>query len=107
MLQSAIAQTIRGTVKDAHTAEALIGANVVVKGTTNGTVTDEDGKFSLTINQTLPVTLTISYLGYLPHDHVVRDANANITVKLDPDKVVLGEVEITGCLLYTSDAADE
>lgn len=99
MLQPAIAQTIRGTVKDAHTAEALIGANVVVKGTTNGTVTDEDGKFSLTVNQTLPVTLTISYLGYLPHDHIVRDASSNITVKLEPDKVVLGEVEITGSRL--------
>ncbi|MEP7129339.1 MAG: carboxypeptidase-like regulatory domain-containing protein, partial [Chitinophagales bacterium] len=96
LAQHGIAQTIRGTVKDAQTGEALIGANVVIKGTTNGTVTDEDGKFSLTLSQSLPVTLTVTYLGYLHDDVVVKDAAYAITIKLNADKVILKEVEITG-----------
>jgi hypothetical protein len=71
----AYSQTIRGTVKDAQNGEELIGANVVVKGSTTGTVTDEDGKFSLTISQQLPVTLTISYLGYIAQEIVVKKRN--------------------------------
>ena len=54
--------TVNGIVKD-KTGEAVIGANVVVKGTTNGCITDFDGNFSLEANQgdilvRLPVTGT-------------------------------------------------
>lgn len=98
-MQHAFSQTIRGTVKDAQTGEALIGANVVIKGTIKGTVTDEDGKFTLPVTVPLPVTLNVSYLGYLPDEVVVKDANIAITVKLTSDKVLLKEVEITGSRL--------
>ncbi|MBQ8521344.1 MAG: carboxypeptidase-like regulatory domain-containing protein, partial [Bacteroides sp.] len=42
--------TVKGLVKDG-TGEPVIGANVLVKGTTNGTITDFDGNFQLTANQ--------------------------------------------------------
>src|SRR5450759_2215545 len=41
--------TVKGTVKDATTGEALIGVTVVVKGTTTGQLTDMNGKFSITV----------------------------------------------------------
>ena len=54
-------KTVSGTVLD-KTGESVIGASVVVKGTTNGTITDFDGRFTLNV---IPgTTLIISYIGY-------------------------------------------
>lgn len=59
-----IAQTITGTIRDAESGEAIIGATVLEKGTdNNGTTTDFEGKYSLTLQTTNPV-LQISYVGY-------------------------------------------
>lgn len=52
---------ISGVVTD-HTGEPVIGANVSIKGTTTGTITDLDGKFSLDVPAN--ATLLISYIGY-------------------------------------------
>lgn len=61
--QALFAQTIvSGSVSDSQN-EPLIGVTVVVKNTTNGTVTDVDGKYSITVNNT-PATLVFSYIGY-------------------------------------------
>lgn len=54
-------QTITGIVKDA-TGEPVIGANIVEKGTTNGTITDMNGQFTLTVNP--KAVLQISYIGF-------------------------------------------
>jgi hypothetical protein len=56
-------RTLSGTVKDATTGEALIGVNVTGKGTTIGTVTDIDGKYSLEIPKDV-TALVFSYVGY-------------------------------------------
>ena len=55
-------RTVKGTVKDVN-GEAIIGANITEVGTTNGTVTDIDGNFSLTINDN--ATIQISYIGFI------------------------------------------
>ncbi|MBL0025631.1 MAG: carboxypeptidase-like regulatory domain-containing protein [Saprospiraceae bacterium] len=55
---------VTGTVKDANTQEALIGASISVKGTVNGTVAGEDGQFNLKTEQAPPFILVISYIGY-------------------------------------------
>ena len=63
--ESAVPQqktTLTGTVLD-ETGEPIIGANILVKGTTNGTTTDLDGHFSLDVDR-IPATLIISYIGY-------------------------------------------
>lgn len=57
-----IKKTITGTVTDKE-GEAIIGANIVEKGTTNGTVTDVDGKYSLNVEN--DAVILISYIGYL------------------------------------------
>ena len=52
-------QVIKGKIVDDATGETLIGANIVVKGTSNGTVTDFDGAFEIRV-ASLPATLTLS-----------------------------------------------
>ena len=47
--KSPVKRTLVGTVTDASTGETLIGVNVIIKGTTQGTVTDLDGKFSIEV----------------------------------------------------------
>ena len=59
----AFAQTATGVVKD-KAGEPMIGVNVLVKGTTNGTITDFDGNFTIS-DVPSNATLVVSYIGYL------------------------------------------
>ena len=77
---------ITGQVKDAL-GEPIIGANVVVKGTTNGTITDMDGKFSLEVPDN--ATLLISYIGYSPKEIVVK-GQSSFQIKLTISNELLG-----------------
>lgn len=56
-------ETITGVITDANTGESIIGASIVVKGTTMGCVTDIDGRFVLSVDK-LPATIIVSYVGY-------------------------------------------
>ena len=56
--------TISGKIADELTGEALIGANVVIKGTTVGSATDIDGVYKFDIKDTSEITIVISYIGY-------------------------------------------
>jgi outer membrane receptor protein involved in Fe transport len=87
---------VQGTVKDETSRETLIGANILIKGTTTGTVSDYDGNFSITTDQSLPVTLVISYTGYQDKEVVVDKNNANITVLLSESAQTIETVEVTG-----------
>ncbi|MEO5674280.1 MAG: carboxypeptidase-like regulatory domain-containing protein [Chitinophagales bacterium] len=58
-------QTISGIVNDGTTNEPLIGATVFIREAALGAITDEDGKFEWRIDQSFPITLQISYLGYI------------------------------------------
>ncbi len=85
------AQTeITGTVVD-ETGETVIGATVVEKGTTNGTVTDFDGIFTLKVNP--GATLVFSYVGYL---NVEMPAANGMVVTMKEDALALNEIVVTG-----------
>lgn len=84
---------LNGTVVD-ETGEAIIGANVIVKGTTNGCTTDLDGHFTLDVDH-LPVTLMVSYIGYTRQEIKVTFAKT-IKVEMTPDNNLMDEVVITG-----------
>lgn len=90
------AQTIEGIVEDASTNEPIIGANVVVKGTSNGTTTDVNGKFSLSLSnqQSLPITLQISFIGYSSREIEITSVTRELKVLLQEDAEMLGEVSI-------------
>ena len=84
--------TVKGHVKDATGLE-VIGANVVEKGnTTNGTITDLDGNFTLTVPK--GTTLTVSFIGYKTQDVVVD--SPTIMVTLQDDAELLSEVVVIG-----------
>ena len=80
-----------GTVSDAFGPVA--GANVIQKGTTNGTTTDMDGNFSIEVPAN--ATLQISFIGYIPQDIVVKNQNV-INVLLKEDTQALEEVVVVG-----------
>lgn len=85
------AKKITGTVTDA--IGPIIGASVVIKGTSNGVATDFDGNFTL---QASPgQTLVISYIGYLTKEVKVTGQN-NYKITLEEDKKVLDEVVVVG-----------
>ena len=83
---------IKGVVVD-NNGEPIIGASVVVKGTTNGIVTDLDGKFALNVEK--GAILEISYIGYQTLD-VKVGAKKMITVTLKEDNELLDEVVVVG-----------
>lgn len=85
-----MAQTqVRGTVVDDE-SEPVIGATIQIKGTTQGTVTDYDGRFSL--SAPAGGTLVISYVGYSTQEVAV---SANVNVVLKSDSELLDEVIVT------------
>jgi len=89
------AQTLKGKIVDEVTGETLIGANIIIKGTENGTVTDFDGAFELRVPG-FPITLTISYLGYKSKDVEVNDARTTLNITLETEVIALGVVEAIG-----------
>ena len=88
---SAQNKMVIGKVVDS-TNEPIIGASVLEKGTQNGTITDIDGKFELSV--ALGKTLIISYIGYQSQD--VKVTVSNITVILKEDTKTLDEVVVVG-----------
>ncbi|MDU1904372.1 MAG: TonB-dependent receptor [Dysgonomonas sp.] len=88
-----LAQTtqVTGTVID-DTGETVIGASVVAKGTTVGTVTDLDGKFSLNVPSGTK-TIVISLIGYKPKEVA---AGTNLRITMESDSKLIDEVVVTG-----------
>ena len=82
--------TINGQVKD-DMGEAVIGASIVVKGTSNGTVTDFDGNFTLKCQS--GAKLVITYIGYTPQEVAAKDG---MQVTLKEDVAQLNEVVVVG-----------
>ena len=83
---------VSGKVLDEN-GEPLIGAGVVVKGTTNGTMTGLDGEFSLDVPK--GAALTISFIGYLDGE-IVPGTRSNVEITLEPDTKLLDEVVVIG-----------
>ena len=84
--------TIKGIVTDTK-GEPIIGANIVEKGTTNGTITDIDGKYS--IEATLSSILQITYIGYNSLDIPINNRKA-INIQLKEDTQTIDEVIVVG-----------
>jgi hypothetical protein len=87
--------TVRGRVQDEN-GEGAPGVNVVIKGTTIGTVTDANGNYSLTLPN-MSSTLVFSFIGYTTQE--IRADRPEVNVTLMADQAMLSEVVVTG---YTS-----
>lgn len=86
------AKTITGTVVDAG-GEPIIGANIRIKGTTTGTITDIDGNFSIEAEP--KSVIEISYIGYLTQEMVINNQKS-IRILLREDTKTLDEVVVIG-----------
>lgn len=86
-------RTVKGTVLDSM-GETIIGANVMVKGTTNGTITDMDGNFSLSVPDNAKF-LEVSFIGYETASVSIPQSNI-IKITLKESSVVLDEVVAIG-----------
>ena len=86
-------RNVQGMVTDPN-GEPIIGASVVVKGTTNGTITDFDGKFTLS-NVPEKGIITITYIGYKGQDIPVA-GKSTLKVTLAEDTETLDEVVVVG-----------
>lgn len=94
-------KTVTGVVTD-KTGEPIIGANVLQKGTTNGTITDIDGKFTLTVPQNS--VIVISYIGYNPQE-VKYAGQSSLNVQLAEDTQNIEEVVVTALGIKKKEAS--
>jgi Ca-activated chloride channel homolog len=112
LVSGSCARVITGKVLDATDNSPLPGVNVVIKGTTMGTITDANGAFSITVPET-NARLVFSYVGYKNKEIKISDSN-QIEVKMEPDVQSLEEVvtvgygtekrcEVTGAISTISD----
>ena len=88
------AQSLTGIVLDKKNSEEIIGANLVVEGTSIGAVTDFDGKFNLNISKLqFPFVLEVSFIGYKTQKVTVRE-NKPLKILLEQDSEMLAEVSV-------------
>ncbi|MGL5227432.1 MAG: SusC/RagA family TonB-linked outer membrane protein [Bacteroidales bacterium] len=92
-ISQAYAQKVTGKVFDPF-GEPVVGASVIIKGTTDGTITDIDGNFTLEVKNRGSI-LTINYLGYVPQDVLVGN-KTNIEVTLQESTLQLDELVVVG-----------
>lgn len=92
-----LAQTrqLTGSIVDASNNEPLIGANILVQGSSSGTVTDFDGKFELDIPNDGNTILNISYTGYKSMEVAVGN-QTTMNLTMEPDFAALEEVVVVG-----------
>ena len=92
--QNSRKRTLTGTVVDETDGTPIVGANVIIKNSKTGVITDLDGRFSISINEK-GETLEISYIGYKKQNVYITDQGF-INVKLVSDNEMLSEVVIVG-----------
>ena len=85
--------TVTGVVMAEGESDPVIGANIMVKGTTNGTISDFDGNFSIDAEK--GAVLQISYMGYKAQEFTVTSAGP-LRITLQPDNLMLEEVVAIG-----------
>jgi len=85
---------ITGTVTDANTGEAIVGANIIVKGLSTGVISGPDGKFRIEVSDP-KVTILFSFVGYNTEE-VSVEGKTTIDIKLVPSIQSLNEVVVVG-----------
>ena len=88
-----IERTITGNITDADSGEPLIGVNILVKGTSRGTITDFDGNYSIEANE--GETLVLSYTGYKDSEVLIVNQTV-INLSLNADIAQLDEIVVIG-----------
>ena len=93
--------TVKGIVTDMQ-GEPIIGANVLEEGTTNGTITDLDGNFTLTLPA--DAKLSITYVGYVPQT-ISLNGRRSVEIRLDEESMTLDQVVVTAMGIKRKEAS--
>lgn len=88
--------TLSGVLRDARNGEPLIGATVLLKGTTQGTTTDYDGQFLIKHDGRYPFTIECRYSGYASKSIAIEQAGGKLEIFLEEESVLIDVVEVSG-----------
>lgn len=103
LIAPAVAQPITGRITDSRTRAPLPYVNIGVVGQDLGTVTDEQGAYTLAFQQSLATAMVrISRLGYAPRNLTLAELAAQPNVALTPEAVPLAEVQVRGTAAFRS-----
>jgi len=87
--------TLAGVVTD-EKDQPLAGVNLVIRGTSTGTVTGANGRFSLSTSASLPLTISASFIGYRRQDVVARGSNFRaLSIKMVEEAIMANEVVVS------------
>jgi outer membrane receptor for ferrienterochelin and colicins len=89
-----LAQSASGTVSDEN-GDLLIGASIIIKGTSVGTTTNMEGNFDLTYNGDFPFTIVVSYAGFTAQEILIIQTTNNLSIQLEEGFVFGQEVVIS------------
>jgi len=87
--------TISGSVVDSETQESIPGANIIVVGSNTGTIADFDGNFTLSVNDSFPLTLKVSYIGFETKQVEISSADTGLNIQLKETLTQLEEIVIS------------
>jgi outer membrane receptor protein involved in Fe transport len=85
---------VKGIVRDLGNNDPIIGATIIIQGTSEGMVTDWDGSFTLTTDRPFPLTLEVSYTGYAPKVITATGDKQRLDIGLEEDVITIDGIEV-------------
>jgi len=83
--------TVSGTITESSTEDPLAGVNILVKGTVQGTITNISGNFNLSVSNSPPITLVVSYIGFKTQELEISENNtSNLSLQME-EQTLLGQ----------------
>src|SRR4051794_29097939 len=89
------AQVIKGTIKNSATQEAAPAVSIHVKNSSEGTYSDDRGRFQLTVKKKLPVVLIISSIGFETKEVDVQSTSTPLEITINPSSILGQEVVVS------------
>jgi len=88
--------TVSGTVYDAESGDPLVGVNITVEGRVIGTSTNNDGEFTLTVNEDPPITLNISIIGYVTRQIEITEENVtDLRIEISEQTIMGSDIVVS------------
>ncbi len=86
--------TIKGKIQEKSNGQGMFSATIIEKGTTNGSISDFDGNFTLKSKNSYPITIVVSFIGYVSQEIIVKNADQKVKISLSEDSKLLDAVEV-------------
>lgn len=91
--------TISGTITESETQSPLADVNIIVVGSSQGTTTDANGNYSITVSQSLPFTIRFTYLGYKTEDIMINESNTTLDLVMQTESMFGQEIIVSASRL--------